>query len=351
MNGKKIISIVIGIAIVVAFVYKLKSNKETTTEKIYYYDKEQAIQVKTQTIRFEEVSNEMQFSGTFDANRESKISAETQGKINQISVDVGDFVEKGETLIQLDNALLYLQMQAVAVQIEGLEADVTRFTILSKSDAINGVQLEKATLGLKSAKIQKATLQEQINKTTIKAPFSGFITYKFTEIGAFAAPGVPLLQVTDLHELKFTVSVSENDLNLFSLGKNYTVKVDIYPDELLIGKATHMGSKANMGGSYPVQFTVKNLADSKIKSGMFGKVFLKNETSEKGYIIPSSAILGSSNDAQVYLIKDGKAVLKAITIKEKIANTTVVSQGINDGDVIITEGLINLFDGANVSFN
>ena len=120
-------------------------------------------------------------------------------------------VNKGQTLIQLDNSLLKLQLQTIEVQIEGLEADVNRYTILAKADAIQGVQLEKAELGLKSAKVQKATLLEQISKTTIRAPFSGVVTAKLSEEGAFAAPGVPLLQITDITTLKFTVNVPEKD--------------------------------------------------------------------------------------------------------------------------------------------
>ncbi len=121
---------------------------------------------------------EYSYSGTFEPNKETKISAELQGKINAILVDAGSVVSKGQPLIQLDNSLLKLQLQTIEVQIEGLEADVNRYTILAKADAIQGVQLEKAELGLKSAKVQKATLLEQINKTTIKAPFSGVVTAK-----------------------------------------------------------------------------------------------------------------------------------------------------------------------------
>ncbi len=349
MNWKKVIAIIVGIALIAVFVWRLKSNKATTVERVYHYDKEQALNVQTQTIKQESINQSLSYSGSFEANKETKISAETQGKINYISVVEGDFVSKGQSLVQLDNALLKLQIQSVDVQIEGLEADVNRYTILTQSDAIQGVQLEKASLGLKTAKIQKATLQEQINKTTIRAPFSGIVTIKFTEVGAFAAPGVPLLQITDLGVVKFTINVSENDLKQFQLGKTYQILADLYPDQSLTGKATLIGSKANMGGSYPIQFTLNNLKDSKIKAGMFGKVSIKNESSEKGYLIPSSSVIGNADHAQVYLVKDGIAKLQTITISRKIQNKSVVTQGINDGDVLITNGLINLFDGANIS--
>jgi len=346
---KKALYIIIPLAIIAIVVIKLKSNKEITQSKVYQYDKEQAINVLVDTLQIENVNAEFSYSGTFEPNKETKISAEIQGKINEVLVDVGSIVNKGRSLVQLDNSLLKLQLQTIEVQIEGLQADVNRYTILAKADAIQGVQLEKAVLGLKSAKVQKATLVEQINKTTIKAPFNGVVTAKQSEEGAFAAPGIPLLQITDITTLKFTVNVSENELSQFNLKQSYSLTVDAYSEILLTGKATMIGSKANMGSSFPVQFTVNNTSDLKIKSGMFGKVNLKNDNQEKGIIIPASAIVGTANQPQVYLIKNGKSVLQNITISKKIENKAIVSIGLNEGDVIVTNGFINLFDGANVT--
>lgn len=346
---KKVLYIIIPLAIIAIVVIKLKSNKEITQSKVYQYDKEQAINVQADTLQIENVNAEFSYSGTFEPNKETKISAEIQGKINEVLVDAGSVVNKGQSLVQLDNSLLKLQLQTIEVQIEGLEADVNRYTILAKADAIQGVQLEKSLLGLKSAKVQKATLVEQISKTTIKAPFNGVVTAKLSEEGAFAAPGVPLLQITDITNLKFTVNVPENELSKFKLNQNYSLTVDAYSEILLTGKTTMIGSKANMGSSFPVQFTVNNTSDLKIKSGMFGKVNLKNDTQEKGIIIPASAIVGTANQPQVYLIKNGKSVLQNITISKKIQNKAIVSIGLNEGDVIVTNGFINLFDGANIT--
>ena len=346
---KKVLYVIIPLAIIAIVVIKLKTNKEITQSKVYQYDKEQAINVQVDTLQLENVNAEFSYSGTFEPNKETKISAELQGKINAVLVDAGSVVSKGQTLIQLDNSLLKLQLQTIEVQIEGLEADVNRYTILAKADAIQGVQLEKAELGLKSAKVQKATLLEQINKSTIKAPFNGVVTAKLSEEGAFAAPGVPLLQITDITTLKFTVNVPEKDLSQFKLNQSYSLSPDAFADILLTGKATMIGSKANMGSSFPVQFTVNNTSGLEIKSGMFGKVLLKSEMSGKGIVIPSSAIQGTENQPQVYVVKNGKAILQNITISKKIQNKVVVSNGLNEGDVIVTNGFINLFDGANVS--
>lgn len=346
---KRIIYIIISVAIIAFVVFKLKKNKEITQSKVYQYDKEQAIHVQADTLQLENVDAAFSYSGTFEPNKETKISAEIQGKINSVLVDVGSLVKKGQSMVLLDNSLLKLQIKSVEVQLEGLEADVKRYTILANADAIQGVQLEKAALGLKSAKVQRATLLEQINKTSIKAPFDGIVTAKLSEEGAFAAPGVSLLQITDIRHLKFTVNVPENDLKLFKINQNYVITTDAYPEISLIGKTIMIGSKANMGSSFPVQFIANNTTDFKIKSGMFGKVILKNDTQEKAIIIPASALVGNADQAQVYVVKNGKAMLQNISISKKIQNKVVVSSGLNAGDLLVTNGFINLFEGANVS--
>lgn len=346
---KKIIYIVLVLAVVAFTVYKLKTNKETTVNRVYQYDKEQAINVQAITLKLERIKNDISYTGTFEPNKETRISADIQGKINSVLVDVGSAVRKGQALVQLDNSLLKLQLQTIEIQIEGLEADVKRYTVLANADAIQGVQLEKTELALKSAQVQKATLLEQISKTTIRAPFNGIVTAKLTEEGAFAAPGIPLLQITDISNLKFTVNVPENSLSKFSMGQLCPVSADVYPEILLAGKTIMIGSKANIGNSYPVQLSVKNTADLKIKSGMFGKVDLKSESDSTRIIIPASALVGTTIKPQVYLVKNGKAQLQDIRISERIENKVVVAEGLNEGDEMVTNGFINLFNGANVT--
>lgn len=383
MNWKKIIGIVAGFVIVALVVLKLKNNKEVTQSKVYQYDKEQVINIQADTLQNENVNAEFSYSGTFEPNKETKISGELQGKINIIFVDAGAFVHKGQKLIQLDNTLLQhqlnmidvqiqnaktesnVQLQANQIQLNAMQLDVARFKILAQADAIQGVQLEKAEqqletiknqriallqqANIKSAEAQRKSIVEQINKTFIYSPFNGVVTAKLTEIGSFAAPGIPLLQLTDITNLKFTINVPETELRQFHLNQKYSISADAYPEISLIGKASMIGSKANMGSSFPVQFLVNNTSDLKIKSGMFGKLNLKNDIQEKGIIIPTSAIVGSANQPQVYIVKNGKSSLQNISISKKIQNKVVVSNGLNEGDVIVTNGFINLFDGANVT--
>lgn len=346
---KKFIWVIISLAILAFIVFKLSVNKRTTERTVYHNDIEKPVSVDVDTIRLGHLEDESTYAGTFEPNKETKISAETQGKINAILVDLGNYVHQGQPLIQLDNSLMKLQLQSVEVQIEGLREDVTRYTVLVQSDAVNGIQLEKAKLALKSAEIQKATIEEQINKSTINAPFNGIVTAKMSEVGAFAAPGVPLLQITDIAILKFTVNVPETDLNKFQTNQIYSISADAFPDISLSGRLIMTGSKANLGNSFPVQFQVANTKQLSIKSGMFGKVNLSTNNREQGIVIPTTSIIDNAGKDQVYVVKNGKATLQTITTSKHIGNKSIVIQGLNEGDVIVINGFINLFDGANIN--
>jgi len=346
---KKITYTVAILALIAFTVFKLKSNKEITEKRVYQYNKEKPISVQTMQVNSANSANNYTYTGTFEPHKETKLSADIQGKVSQVLVDLGSTVKKGETLIQLDNSLLKLQLQTVEIQIEGLETDVKRFTILAAADAVQGVQLEKAELGLKTAKVQKATLEEQISKTTIRAPFNGIVTAKLTEIGAFAAPGMPLLQLTEISKLKFTINVPENKLAQFSLQQVCKVSADVYPELALEGKVSMVGSKANMGNSYPVQLELQNTPDLKIKSGMFGKVKVTNGGKKNQISIPASAMVGTTIQPQVYVVKNGIAVLQNITIAERLEDKVIIQKGVSEGDQIVINGFINLYDGAKVT--
>ncbi len=263
------------IAVFAGMALKLKTNKQIAEERVYHYNPSEAVFSESDSIADQLPENgpgELTFTGAFEPNRETRISAEVQGKINRVWVDAGSIVSKGQVLVQLDDALLQLQLQSADVQVEGLEADVNRYSVLAKADAVQGVQLEKAELGLRSARVQRATVQEQINKTAVTAPFGGVIVAKLNDEGGFAAPGVPLLHLMDIAHLKFTIHVSESDLKHFQPDRNYTVIADAFPGRPLPGKVSMIGSKADPGNNFPVQFTVRNFQNYALKAGMFGKV-------------------------------------------------------------------------------
>ena len=142
---KKVLYILIPLLIVAIIAIRLKMNKDTTQQKVYQYNKEQAIKVQTQTIKLEDVGTEYFYTGTFEPNKETRLSAEVQGKINAIYVDAGTNVRKGQALVKLDDALLNQQLNTVNVQIQNITSEVD-IQLQANQIQINGLGRRCATL-------------------------------------------------------------------------------------------------------------------------------------------------------------------------------------------------------------
>lgn len=346
---KKALYLIVPVVLIALVVIKLKSNKEITEARVYQYDEQAAIHVVVDTLRPVVLDQGRGHLGNFEPYREVKIGAELPGKVKTIFVEEGSLVTQGQKLIDLDDALLRHQLKGVEVKIEGLEADVARFEILAAADAIQGVQLEKTQLALKGAKTEKATIEEKLRKATIRAPFAGIVTAKLTELGACAGPGMPLLQLTDIAQLKLTIHVSETDLPRFREGQAYPIHVRSFGDESFAGRLTMVGSKANMANSFPVKFLVQNTSNRQLKAGMFGEVRIVNNDAAPQIAVPASAVVRVDDKNSVYKVSNGKALRQNIEVAGRAADLVLVSSGLQAGDVIVTSGFTDLYDGANIN--
>jgi membrane fusion protein, multidrug efflux system len=345
---KNSIYMLIALALLLGVILKLKANKEQTEAKQYQFDKTKPVPVEASLVQLTSLQNGLKYTGIFEAQDETKLSTEIPGKINEVHVDLGDFVKQGAALIQLDKSMLTLQLEAIEIQLEGLEKDRKRNAFLVKEDVIQAISLEKTELALRTAKNQKLSLLEQIKKTTIRAPFDGVISFKFCSEGGFAGPGTPLLQLTALSTLNFAIQIPEEEINNFKIGEQYAILVPALNNQSIKGISISIGSKSSIGNTYPVYFQVQNSEAMNLKIGMTGEIFRSSDIHSKGIWIPSSSIVNTGVSKEVYLIKNNKAYKRKIETSTQIDDHFLIQSGIKAGDSIVTNGVINLFEGASV---
>ena len=348
---KKLIGFLALAGLIIVTVVTLMNNKKVAADKIYNYDKSDTLNVVTQTLKESTTIRKKDFSGIFRPNKEVRLSAEAKGEITKVMVENGEFVKKGEALLEIDHSLLTLNVKSIDTKLKGIENDIKRYRSLVESSSIQGIKLEKALLARDAAEIEKATINEQIDKSIVRAPFNGVVTGKLTEEGAFAAPGVPLFQLSDISRLKFTILTSENSVSRFHINDQVKLTVDAFPDTTFSGKITMIGSKTNKANRFPVEIQINNAAQQ-IKAGMYGNAIVQDAlTEEKNLMIPLSAVIGETSAPKVYVVRKGKAMLQAIELGRIQENQVAVIAGLNIGDVLVVEGITKLFDGANVATN
>lgn len=347
MNKRNLIIILVGIGFLALIVVKLMSNKQKVADKIYIHDMEAAVLVEEITPTMHNFESSFSFLGTFEPIRQNLIGSDAQGKIIRLSIEEGDKVSKGQIIAKIDDEMLQLQLENAEVALEGQKNDDRRYSNLEKDNVISGMQVEKTKLGVRSAEIQLKQVQKQLRSTNITAPFSGVITKKLVDLGSVIGSGTPLVEITDISSLKLTVSVPERDILKFKMNNSVVVKADIYGNRSFSGKVTYISVQADKSHNFKVQIEVKN--DKRdLMAGMYGSVSLANSQSVYALAIPRKALVGSSKKPQVYVIRNGKAILTSFNAGTSDGEFIEVIDGISKSDKIVIKGQVNLQNNSNV---
>jgi RND family efflux transporter MFP subunit len=188
-----------------------------------------------------------------------------------------------------------------------------------------------------------------MTNTTVTAPFSGIITEKMVEKGSVINTGAPIARLTDISSLKLVVEIPENSVNQFRVGQSLPIETDVYPDARFTGRITMIAAQGDAAHNYPIEITVPNSAKTMLRAGMYGSIASTNKLKASTLAVPRQAIMGSSKQPQIYVVENGKAMLKSVEIGATTNDYYEITKGLNVGDQVITSGQINLQNGTLVN--
>ena len=305
------------------------------------------IPVAVSKVKAVHLGKDFEISGTFNPIREMRFSADVQGKAQQVLVEKGQQVYKGQVLVKLDDQDLQRDLKLAKINYQQTKRDLERFTALKAGDGVTAQQLEQIRLKFRQAEIQIENIQARIDKMWIKAPISGVITKKMVEQGSFIAPGNPLVEITDIARLKMVVKLAENEAVQVTEGQKVIVKAQVYPKKVHQGRVSTIAVKADASKKYDVEIDINN-SDRKalIRAGMQGTASFRFDKTSKMLMSPRKAIVGSLQDAKVYVVTaDNKAKLIAVEVGVTHQNLVQVTKGLATTNQVITSGQINLQNG------
>lgn len=338
------------IASTVAFTaFTLLNNQSKSAAKVYQRDPNSRVSVTTALIAKQELAESQAFTGALEPIRENKIAAEAAGKVIFVGVQEGDVVRAGQVLARVDNENIRLQIEANEVQLEGVVADVNRYTRLAQSEALPGVNLEKALIQKRALEVQLKTLRDQLNRTTLTAPFAGVITQRFFDLGSVLAPGAPLAQITDISGLKLTVAIPEKEMLLFRIGQTVSIEVDAYPGVDFSGKVRMIGVQADASHNFPVEVLVQNSPKHPLKAGMFGNMSFQNRIRTDVLALPKAALTGTAKAPRVFVVENGQVTLRDVVLGAANNDYYEILSGLKEGETVVTSGQISLTEGALVA--
>jgi RND family efflux transporter MFP subunit len=298
-------------------------------------------------VAYEDINLSLEYNGNVLPNAEVSIASETNGKVVSVGANLGDYVGKGKLLVQLDDRMRLANYKTAKANFEKLKKDLERYESLFAEKSVSENQIEQIRFQYTNAEAQLEIASKQLEETKIVAPFSGFIVAKMVEVGQVVSPGTPLMSIIDIGTVKVRIQVPERDIFKLKEGDVAEITSDFLPGEKYIGKIQSVGYKSDEAKTYPVEIAVKN-PKNLLKAGMFVRVRIPSAIRGRTLLIPREALVGSSVEPKVYVVENNIAKLRPVVIGNEYGKKLEVVSGLKEGELVVTEGIINLKDGTEV---
>ncbi len=319
------------------------------------------IPVAVTTVTAEDVVEKIEATGTVEAIHRAVVASQVAGEVIRIAIKPGDRVKRDQLLLQIDPRHYELSFKQAEAQwfsaraaFEKARADFQRNEKLHQTGDISDFVFENSRLQMIAAeanmKVAEAAMElarKQLEETRITAPFDGLISTVHTDLGNTVSPGMPLVTLVDLKQVKITVGVSEKDVARVKKGMPVFVTLEAHPGRRFEGRVAAVGPEADARArTFPVEIRLDNPAGLPLRAGMVARVNIIIKTLKQVPIIPLAALAEKGQSVSVFAVSDGRASKRLITTGPELDDRVAVLQGLRPGETVILLGQEKVTDGS-----
>ena len=297
----------------------------------------------------------LELQATVQTKENIVLNAEFAGVLQQVYVKEGQKVSKGQTLAKIDDGGLSSQLAQMETQAALAKTTFERQQNLWNQKIGSEIQYLQAKTNYEAQVKAVSQMKAQIAKTVVRAPFSGTIDDVITEKGSVIGPGTPIMRIVNLGNMYLEAEVPEKNIATVKKGTDVIVDFPIL-GETINAKVTQASNYINPANrSFNIQINIPS-KNGQIKPNLTSKIQIKDYSNPKTIIVPISIISENAEGEQYLYIaenvtKDKQAVAKKIIVKTGLSqgNYVEITEGIKDGDLVISEGARSVKDGQKVS--
>lgn len=307
------------------------------------------VRVETAEIDVSHVSAGKSYSGVIEESNGTVLSFKVPGTIMNIAVSEGQRVSKGQLIATLDDSSLRSSYEISKAALATAQDTYDRMKMLHDANSLPEMKWVEVQNSLNAAQAACQIAKNTLDDARIYAPFSGIVSQKIADAGSTAAPGVPVVKIVEVSPVKASISVPENEIGSFTATSEAAITVES-AGVTVQGKMTEKGVAADpLSRTYTVKFVAAN-PDASLLPGMLCNVSVLTEESVNAVVIPvESVLLDSGNQAFVWVVNNGKAEKRNITLGAYTATGVIVEQGLATGDIMIVAGQQKVSQGMEVT--
>jgi membrane fusion protein (multidrug efflux system) len=307
--------------------------------------------VRTQMAEAEEVSDRTVLSADLLPMRRATLAAEVAGNVDSLKVELGQRVRKGQVLASIDTRAVRQQLAEAEALFNQAQDRFERAEKLFAKRSITKEQHIDAVASRDVADARLASARLRLEKSEVKAPWNGHVASKKVEIGDYAGPGQPLLELVSMDRLKVRAPASAADVPYLKVGIPVEVKVDVYPGEVFPGELVRMGAELDPNTrTLEVEAEIDN-QDLRLKPGLFGRMELERRKLADAVLVPLTSIVDFENRKVLYVVAGDVAELREVTLGPVLGDRVLILTGIEAGERFIVAGQQNVANGQRVAEN
>jgi len=289
--------------------------------------------------------------GRLEADAEAALGFTSAGVIAAIEVDIGDRVRAGQSLARLDATVLDAEAREAAEQVTRSTRDLARLEDLAQRQLVARQQRDDARTALEvaEARLRAARFGQRFGR--LVAASDGTVLARLAEPGEVVAAGQPVLRVSGAAQgWVLPVTLADRDGLLVREGDKAEVRFDALPDRVLPATVARVAGEASAtSGGIVVELAIAG-GDLPLRSGLVGKARITAKDGAAGWRIPTSALLEAGVDGgRVFVVEEGVARLRSLTLGEVRAEGVTVLAGLSEGDAVVASGAAFLEDGEPVA--
>lgn len=286
-----------------------------------------------------------EYSGTLSGFEEISVFGLLGDNFEQVNVSVGDIVKIGDILAEFPTNNPQANYNQAKIGYETVEKTYERMNKVYESGGISQQQLDEIEA---QYKIAKANFEATKQLVKVISPASGVVVDVFFHKGDKNDPQKPLCKIIKTNKLKTTVFIEEEKIAGYKKGQKVIVRWDGVKGKDFSGTINKISMSSNPAArGFSVEILIGNEKDE-LMPGIFVYVLTPVFSRPDAISIPRDSFFKEGEKEFVYVAKDGAALKKEIKTGENIGNTVVVESGLNEGDILISEGRTLLTDGAKI---
>jgi len=286
-------------------------------------------------------SNTYTASGSLLPNEEVEIHPEMSGRVTNISFTEGSAVRKGQVLIQLFDADLRAQLQKLQAQKKLQQATESRQRELVRIGGISKQDYEATQTGISSINADIAVAEAALSKMRVLAPFDGTVGLRNISVGAVISPSTVVATLQQVGQLKMDFNIPDQYRSQLRLGQEVFFSVDGRLDTLS-GRISAIEPGADMQSRTVRARAIVPNGKGQLVAGSFAHVVIPFETNNSAILIPSQAIIPTTRDKKVALVRSGKAQLVVVKTAARTSDKVEITQGLQQGDTVLLTGLMQV---------